>query len=264
MKKTPRQEIDALLTSLPSGGVFMLGTRDQEVRYTLHNRDRYRHTLATLDEALVSFPERLAILDIGTSPFTFILRRRYPQASIHTIDYTSAFKDRCRKNHIVFHQVDLAQSRLPAFRKRFHIVTFLEVIEHVAGDHKKILAFIAQVLKPGGLCIIQTPNRQAVKSMLRQAIPKTLWLLFSQEASETEEFKHVKEYAASELMTLVSSLPVFRVVRFDRPLYYDSISSSLVYRKSTLITLPFLFIHFVLTTLFPPLRVGMEAVLQKR
>ena len=55
---------------------------------------------------------------------------------------------------------------IPDFGHRFHAVTMIEVIEHLA-DPRRALEEIARVLEPGGIVVIQTANmdgRQAVRA----------------------------------------------------------------------------------------------------
>jgi 2-polyprenyl-3-methyl-5-hydroxy-6-metoxy-1,4-benzoquinol methylase len=119
-----------------SMGAFMSETFEDEKGYIEHNMDRYVEALKSINR--ITNGKRLRILDIGTSQFTFILKRSYPQAQVYSIDLTPKFKRRCIKEGIAFEVVNLVKERLPTNFSKFDVVTFLEVLEHLPGDHEMI------------------------------------------------------------------------------------------------------------------------------
>jgi SAM-dependent methyltransferase len=84
--------------------------------------------------------------------------------------------------------------RLPFPPGSFDVVTSFQVIEHV-GDLKTYLSHILEALKPGGIAIFTTPNRN-----LRLDPGDKPWNPY-----------HVREFASSELRELLA--PCFSTVR---------------------------------------------------
>jgi len=84
--------------------------------------------------------------------------------------------------------------RLPFPPGSFDVVTSFQVIEHV-GDLKTYLSHILEALKPGGIAIFTTPNRN-----LRLNPGDKPWNLY-----------HVREFAPSELKELLA--PCFSTVK---------------------------------------------------
>jgi len=78
--------------------------------------------------------------------------------------------------------------RLPFPPGTFDVVTSFQVIEHV-GDYKKYFSHVLEALKPGGLAIFTTPNKD-----LRLDPGDKPWNPF-----------HVREFTASELKELLHS-----------------------------------------------------------
>ncbi len=66
-------------------------------------------------------------------------------------------KSNYKKNNIEFMKMDAINLSFP--NNFFDVVCFFQAIEHIR-DYNKCLAEIQRVLKPGGFCIISTPNKE--------------------------------------------------------------------------------------------------------
>jgi SAM-dependent methyltransferase len=103
-------------------------------------------------------------LDIGSGRGDLIARvtARFPmQAS--ACDYTAALMERYGQAVDV---ANLNHEDLPYADASFDVVTATEVIEHLE-DFRRIVREIHRVLKPGGVCVLSTPNVLNLNSRLR-------------------------------------------------------------------------------------------------
>lgn len=232
---------------------YMMGKRTEEQKYVAHNKNRFEYVLNLIDQ-----PKK--ILDIGTSPFTFMLRKKYPNTKIWTIDYSSKFEKRCQKAGIFFKKIDLEKDRLVFNKNKFETITFLEVLEHLKTDHFKIIKEIFKLLAKNGKCILQTPNKFSPKSIFVNMISESNWEKFSNTSPGKEEFRHFKEYSLRELVSLIQKIKNLRIVTAERPLYFDDIDSAMVYRKFPILLKPLVYLNYFLVKAFPFFRRGMTVV----
>jgi|SRR3990172_3497811 len=245
----------------PGRFAYMLGSKGEEIKYVKHNSLRYNEALDYIDK-LVSKKEKFSILDIGTSPFTFLLRKRYPKATVYSADYSDKFARDCRNNHIFFKRVDLQQRNLPRIASKFDIVTFLEVVEHLKMNHRRVVKWISINLKNNGVCIIQTPNKYSFKSFVLMIISDKLWGKVTESKEKDPEFYHHKEFSMKEIIKLISSTNS-KIVEAKYSLYFDDPSSALAYHQGVNFLKPFFLFSYQLVKVFPQLRRGMQIVFKK-
>ena len=103
-------------------------------------------------------------LDVGAGNGRLIelFRQRF-QTESSACDYTSQLMK------LPGQKVDIANlnsEKLPYPDASFDAVTATEVVEHLE-DHRAVLRDLHRVLKPGGLCILSTPNILNLNSRLR-------------------------------------------------------------------------------------------------
>lgn len=266
--KSPLKEIDDFIAGLKSAKLndFMAEMdKGEELKYILHNKDRFIRILDYLDKALLENKKQLSLLDIGTSPLTFILKKRYPQLEITTLDMTKNLSNRCKELKINFVKADLNRTTTLPLDKKYNIILFLEVLEHLHTEHKKVIDWVSQVMQDNGVCIIQTPNIYSFKTLVLNIIGLKTWDLFSQRPTDCpEEFAHSKEYSLPQLTSLIKSSPNLEIVKAERPLYFDTLGSSTVYRKFVALSKPLLFMHYLIVSHLSFLRRGMEVTFTKR
>ena len=130
---------------------------------------------ATINQVLNHFSERegkFRHLDIGSGSGDLVkLLKKQLNTESSCCDYT----DNLIK--LQGQRVDLVnlnlKKELPYQDSMFDIVTATEVIEHLE-DFRAILREMYRVLKPGGICILSTPNILNINSRLRN-----LWFGFA-------------------------------------------------------------------------------------
>jgi ubiquinone/menaquinone biosynthesis C-methylase UbiE len=132
----------------------------------------YLATIAAIDKRLPS-ATKLNHLDIGSGSGELIrklqgLKHEITSSACDYIDSLMKLKD--QKVDIV----DLNKNKLPYNDKTFDIVTATEIIEHLENP-RSFLRDINRILKPGGVCVLSTPNVLNLNSRLRY-----LWFGFPQ------------------------------------------------------------------------------------
>jgi ubiquinone/menaquinone biosynthesis C-methylase UbiE len=131
---------------------------------------------ATLSQILNHIEERgneKEYLDIGSGSGDLVkLLKKHINIKSSCCDYTDTLM-KLSGQHVDI--VDLNTNKhLPYQDSRFDIVTATEVIEHLE-DFRAILREIYRVLKPGGICVLSTPNILNLNSRLRN-----LWFGFAE------------------------------------------------------------------------------------
>ncbi len=111
------------------------------------------------------------ILDVGNSFQTLMINRVRPDLQMDTLGFLD---ERYRPEGTTKHyDFDLNDSYYPdrwpvsEERKKYDIILFLEVIEHLYTAPEQVLAFLDSFLKPHGFIVIQTPNAAALISRAR-------------------------------------------------------------------------------------------------
>lgn len=148
-------------------------------------------------------PERsdLSVLDIGTTPFTFILNELMESGNVATIDYTDLMKSRCDRAGITHMNHDLNEGTIPFDNEEFDIVIFTSVLEHLFTPPVPLIKDIARTLSPGGRLIVGTPNFATLWNRMKLLIGKN-----PQEYIEREHVHgrgHAREYTLAECQEIV-------------------------------------------------------------
>lgn len=160
-----------------------------------------------------------AILDIGPHFLTEMLRWRFSGVAINTLGFRNP---RCyREEHIRAHlQFDLNEAqysdRWPAFAQH-DVVVLSEVLEHLYTAPQLVLAFVKQLMKPGGFLVVQTPNAVSLEkrlAMLRGCNP------FEMIRTTRENPGHFREYTLHELRALGGQAGL-AVDRWDLQNYFN-------------------------------------------
>lgn len=139
--------------------------------------------------------QRILEIGGGRSGLTALL---YPLAKVINLDINPAYsKDPCNQKHrIGFLGGDAIF--LPFKDHSFDAVTMFDLLEHVP-NHNKAVAEAFRVLRPGGFCLISTPNenwRFPYYGFMKTICPT--------EAEIMAEWGHVRRgFSLFELMTLI-------------------------------------------------------------
>lgn len=128
--------------------------------------------------------QKCKILDIGTTPFTF-LYSKYLGAEISSIDLTNLLERRCKLNNVIFKKCNLLEEDIPFENKKFDIIIFTEVFEHLIGPPKLIFERIKKVLKADGIIVFSTPNIASnylkLKLLLGKPILEPVYTVFHED-----------------------------------------------------------------------------------
>ena len=105
-----------------------------------------------------------SVIDVGCGPATKLIEILGPAArAVVGVDVAPAI-EYCRRTHpgaAEFHVVDLEHPVL-ALGRTFDLVICSDVIEHLA-DPDPLLRFLKGLLAPGGLIVLSTPEREALR-----------------------------------------------------------------------------------------------------
>jgi 2-polyprenyl-6-hydroxyphenyl methylase/3-demethylubiquinone-9 3-methyltransferase len=105
-----------------------------------------------------------SVIDVGCGPATKLVEILRPAVgAVVGVDVAPAI-EYCRRAHAgaaEFHIVDLERPAL-ALGRTFDLVVCSDVIEHLA-DPDPLLRFLPGLLAPGGLIVLSTPEREALR-----------------------------------------------------------------------------------------------------
>ena len=196
------------------------GSRQFERHYVLEQTKRAWQNVALLQEGfeILFGPawEHSAVLDIGTSPLTFVYRLCFKEALISTIDLRPLAPKRARDYDIVHRQCDLLREAIPFESGQFDVCLFTEVLEHLPLGPGPVFAEIRRVLKPKGLLIFSVPNvavlSNRIRAVLGRPVLEPVYVVFREERSEQpgagapqpRGLGHVRVYTMSETIDLVT------------------------------------------------------------
>lgn len=167
-------------------------------------------TLNQLLKAIRLLPIRksIKILDIGcgTGFWLEFIAQRKKNIQLVGIDLLGdCFDKRICKRHsqIKFIRADALQ--LPFKDEGFDLVYSLDVIEHFSTekDVNRFLKEAYRVLRPGGLLVIQTPNRRRLSMRFRELLGKRNWPYHLGTHKVLGEVTHYREYTKKELEKVV-------------------------------------------------------------
>jgi 2-polyprenyl-3-methyl-5-hydroxy-6-metoxy-1,4-benzoquinol methylase len=166
-----KDELVALTRKLTADGFFLEHSREREINYIHRSFGRWMEALCFVTSR-VSNTEKLSCLDIGASPFTFLLGSRF--GKVQALDLTSALKKRCEMFGIQLFEGGVTTAGSIAGLEKVDCIFFLEVIEHVHQSPVDILKSLRGLLKPGGLLILSTPNMMCFANRVAMLFNKKL------------------------------------------------------------------------------------------
>ena len=188
-----------------------------ERRYVLDHIERIWQNLAMVERALgvMRCATQPSILDIGTSPLTFIYKQYFQAVDMFTIDRTALLAERCRDHHIDHRVCNLLHEPIPLADGQMDMVVFTEVLEHLNTGPGRIFSEINRILKPGGTLVFSLPNTAMLKNriaaMLGKPVLEPVYAVFKEEKSEQSQgdgewvhgLGHIREYTMSETTDIV-------------------------------------------------------------
>ncbi len=184
-----------------------------------HNTDCLRMALDLL--SCDNFSDT-SVLDIGTSPLTFIYKLCL-DVKFSTIDLTSLLGKRCVKFGVVHKQCDLLKDSIPFEAESFNICVFTEVMEHLPLGYDHVFNEINRILKPDGLLVFSVPNFARVKNRLLTFVGRpVLDPIYKVFHGGPHGFGHVRTYTMYEVKNLLGhyGFEVLRGASVDPVRYY--------------------------------------------
>lgn len=176
-------------------------------------RDRglYEHPkaiqLAELEEVLARLPEDGTLVDIGTG--TGIV----PEAA-HRLGYRVISIDQSDEGRLAepLHRLmatgiegvfaEVGAEPVPLADGIADVVFAGDVVEHIPHSPKPFMAEIFRLLRPGGWCVLTTPNAVRLPVRLKVALGFSNWMPLDTFYDLPRNFGHHKEYDVRELRSL--------------------------------------------------------------
>ena len=165
--------------------------------YLAFHQPRFAFLLKVVSEQVVGAPR---ILDVGPSPFTAMLR-----ATLHSPVDTLGLEPEAtseRGRHFHFNLNDTqhgAKWRLDF--GRYDLIVFAEVIEHLFTAPEIVLAYLRDLLVPGGQLVLQTPNAASLRKRIKLALGRNP---FERIRLDPSNPGHFREYTATELAQILA------------------------------------------------------------
>jgi len=105
-----------------------------------------------------------AVLDAGSGPGTWLLRRHLADIQVAGLDLFRP--DPLPAGHYAIGSLDA----IPYAAAHFDVVLCYDVVEHLARPAQTFAEFW-RVLKPGGLCVVKTPNLYGPSTLAAAVLP---------------------------------------------------------------------------------------------
>jgi 2-polyprenyl-3-methyl-5-hydroxy-6-metoxy-1,4-benzoquinol methylase len=160
------------------------------------------------------------ILDVGPSPLTQQLSRELglPVESLG-LESTEVDGGPSRPRH---HSFDLNDAQ---YRERwrtnfgpYDVIVFAEVIEHLYTAPELVLLYLKQLLVPGGVLLLQTPNAVSLRKRLKLALGLNP---FERIRPDRSNPGHFREYTLAELCEILTGAG-FTVEKSWMKYYFDA------------------------------------------
>ena len=187
---------------------------DEERRYLELHSPRFAYVLP-----LVAASEPNRILDVGPHFLTELLAVSFPKATLDTLGFRnpSCYREERVNRHFDFDLNDVQGGVAPELPE-YDVVVMAEVVEHLYTAPELVLAFVRNVLAPGGRLVLQTPNAAAWNkrlALLRGVNP------FEPIRESRRNPGHFREYTAAELRRLGDEVDI-EVERLELVDYFNA------------------------------------------
>jgi SAM-dependent methyltransferase len=140
------------------------------------------------------------ILDVGPSPFTAMVRE-----ALHIPVDTLGLEPEARSErgrHFHFNLNDTQHgSKWRLDFGRYDLIVFAEVIEHLFTAPEIVLAYLRDLLAPGGQLLLQTPNAASLRKRIKLALGRNP---FERIRLDPSNPGHFREYTARELAEILA------------------------------------------------------------
>lgn len=241
MRLTPGSNADAIVARFPGDP------------YVGFHADRFAFALELVAR---HSPHPRSCLDVGPGPFTLLLAEQ-TRSPVDTLGFQPDGPSSGGGRHVQFDINDLrTPGKRPELRK-YDLITFGEVLEHLYVAPQLVLSWLHDLLTPSGTLLVQTPNAAAFGRRVRLALGRNPYDLINTDPMHP---RHFREYTARELVAFAGEARL-DVVELIMGSYFDHRyeSNPRTANRGKLIGTA----QNALYRAFPPsLRTGMTAVLR--
>lgn len=227
----------------------ILGKSEQEKSYFNQHFFRYQKTLGFIPEKYITGKK---VVDLGALPGHLSRAIKFLGANeVIGLDYDPQrfeFKYRIEKQGVKMVKSDIEKQPLPFGDKTVDLVIFTEVIEHFQGSPQFVFLEIKRILKPGGMLVITTPNRDNLPDRIFRFFRKKT--VQSNDGLLVQQLHH-HEYCMEELVLLLQKFGF----NINKKSYIAGTEISLLEgtfprKNSRILGIPYAIISFFI----PPLR----------
>jgi 2-polyprenyl-3-methyl-5-hydroxy-6-metoxy-1,4-benzoquinol methylase len=191
--------------------------------------ERFHELACAVGNLLQDFIRGARILDFGFSVNSIVLRTLFPDARVAVADRPQVKIRSDRFDEI--HAVDLLDDRLDEIdlERRFDIIVFSEVIEHLQVHPGNVARFLLRHLTDNGCVVLTTPNLFARGKLRLIAQRKSPLAPYPPTYGQADSAHfHVREYGMGELLAMIEAAgghvsAFFFSACWDRPETRDAI-----------------------------------------
>ncbi|HEY0052870.1 MAG TPA: class I SAM-dependent methyltransferase [Caulobacteraceae bacterium] len=155
-----------------------------------------------------------AVLDIGVGPFAERLRQGW--GDVTTLGLPVGVTTISGAPHVPYDLMTAGRGAPIPTDRRFDLVIFAEVIEHLYLEPQAVLAALRPLLKPDGRLIVQTPNAASLVKRLALALGIHP---YDPLRTDPDNPGHVREYTRAELTDALETAG-FRVLSHAYASYF--------------------------------------------
>jgi trans-aconitate methyltransferase len=167
--------------------------------YVAFHRPRFAFVLNVLRAAGVTASSR--ILDIGASQLTSLIANEL-DVQVESM----GMEDGARTDGFTHHRFDLNtvqdRSQWKMDLGPYDIIVFAEVLEHLYTAPELVLRYLRELIVPGGVLLLQTPNAVALRKRVKMAMGTNP---FERIRVQRDNPGHFREYTAGELRQVLGS-----------------------------------------------------------
>jgi len=194
-----KSELLALTQSLPPDSFFQEHSRARELDYIERSYGRWMEVIALAKKNLGD-TKTLSCLDVGCSPFTFLLQGYFKEVSV--LDLTDSYRSRCEASGIKLYGGGVTSDSAVSRIGKVDCVFCLEVLEHLHANPVEVIGRLRSVLRSGGALILSTPNMMCFANRVNMLLNKRLRHFTYPPFSENDPahgFAHDRIYSPAEL-----------------------------------------------------------------